>query len=104
MVSPSKIPTTLPEKSSAWANFLLTPSIHLSCQIPDAKVNRSINALGQREEVLRPLVGSRDGAWDASPGFHPLPPRTVHEVFPHTALRQPSSWGVQGYALHTPAG
>jgi hypothetical protein len=29
----------------------------------------------------RRLVGSRDGAWDESPGFHPLPPRTVREPF-----------------------
>jgi len=28
-------------------------------------------------------------------GFHPLPPRTGHEVFPHPALRQPSSWSIQ---------
>jgi hypothetical protein len=41
------------------------------------------------------VVGSRDGAWDFHPGFHPLPHRTVHEVFPHTALRQPSSWSIQ---------
>jgi hypothetical protein len=36
------------------------------------------------------------------PGFHPLPPRTVREVFAHTALRQPSSDGFRGYATHTP--
>jgi len=37
------------------------------------------------------------------PGFHPLPPRTVREVFPHTALRQPSSGSFRGYATHIPA-
>ena len=48
----------------------------------------------------RPVVGSRDGAWDFSPGFHPLPHRTVHEVFPHTAHRQPSSWSIQAIHCH----
>ena len=36
------------------------------------------------------------------PGFHSLPPRTVREVFPHTALRQPSSWLFRVYASHLP--
>jgi len=59
------------------------------------------------------VVGSGNGAWDLGevgpllsvssesasvpspyPGFHSLPPRTVREVFPHTALRQPSSGGM----------
>ena len=48
--------------------------------------------------IYQDTVGSRDGAWDFSPGFHPLPHRTGHEVFPHPALRQPSSWSIQ--AIH----
>jgi len=48
----------------------------------------------------RQVVGSRDGAWDFSPGFHPLPHRTGHEVFPHPALRQPSSWSIQAIHCH----
>ena len=36
------------------------------------------------------------------PGFHPLPPRTGHEVCPHPALRQPSAWSVQSSALSLP--
>ena len=35
-----------------------------------------------------PLVGSRGGAWDRGPGFHPPPHQTVREVLPHTAFRQ----------------
>ena len=36
------------------------------------------------------------------PGFYPLPHRTGHEVCPHPALRQPSSWSIQDihYSLH----
>jgi len=51
--------------------------------------------LESRQNPQRRVVGSRDGAWDFSPGFHPLPHRTGHEVFPHPALRQPSSWSIQ---------
>ena len=47
------------------------------------------------QNPTRQVVGSRDGAWDFSPGFHPLPHRTGREVFPHPALRQPSSWSIQ---------
>src|SRR3972149_228501 len=36
------------------------------------------------------------------PGFHPLPPQTVHEVFPHTAFRQPSSRSMRGPVSHVP--
>ena len=65
------------------------------------------------------VVGSGDDAWDVGeadpllsisfesasvpspyPGFHPLPPRTGREVFPHPALRQPSSWSIQD--IHRP--
>jgi hypothetical protein len=67
------------------------------------------------------VVGSGDDAWNVGegslllsissesastpspyPGFHPLPHRTGHEVFPHPALRQPSSWGIQGLTAHIP--
>jgi len=42
------------------------------------------------------VVGSGNGALGCCyPGFHSLPPRTGHEVFPHPALRQPSSWSIQ---------
>jgi hypothetical protein len=37
------------------------------------------------------------------PGFHPLPPRTGREVFPHTALRQPSTGGIQGFEPPSPS-
>ncbi len=36
------------------------------------------------------------------PGFHSLPPRTGREVFPHPALRQPSTCGFQGLSAHIP--
>ena len=70
-----------------------------------------------RLREARRLVGSGNGALDmgfspfapcvlqecltASPclGFHPLPPRTGREVFPHPAPRQSSSWSFQGFEL-----
>ena len=39
--------------------------------------------LKMAQNPTRPVVGSRDGTWDFSPGFHPLPHRTGQEVFPH---------------------
>ena len=36
------------------------------------------------------------------PGFHPLPHQIVHEVFPHTAFRQPSSRSMRGPVSHVP--
>ena len=63
------------------------------------------------------VVGSGNGALDTGfspfapyivqecltaspyPGFHPLPPRTGREVFPHPAPRQSSSWSFQGFEL-----
>jgi hypothetical protein len=67
------------------------------------------------------VVGSGNGAWDLGradpllsissesasvplpyPGFRSLPHRTGHEVFPHPALRQPSSCGFQGLTSHIP--
>jgi hypothetical protein len=73
------------------------------------------NAPHQRPASAGPLVGSGNGALDTGfspfapyvvqecltaspyPGFHPLPHRTGHEVFPHPALRQSSSWSFQGF-------
>jgi len=68
-------------------------------------------------------VGSRNGAWDVGraylllpvssgsasiarpyPGFHPLPHQTVREVLPHTAYRQPSSWGIRDLDSTDPSG
>jgi hypothetical protein len=45
----------------------------------------------------RPLVGSRSGAEDPSPGFHPRPPYTGREVCPPTAFRHPSPHGRHGW-------
>ena len=77
------------------------------------------NAPVSDRHIRCPLVGSGNGAWDlgeADPflsisfesasvpspyhGFHSLPLRTGREVFPHPALRQPSSWSIQD--IHCP--
>jgi hypothetical protein len=60
------------------------------------------SGISRARRVRRWLVGSGSGAGDLGPGFHPLPPRTVREVCPHTALRQPSPCGIRGHVPHTP--
>src|SRR5262245_50023820 len=57
-----------------------------------------------RQRFSRPLVGSRSGAWDRDPGFHPLPPQTVRAVLLHTAFRQPSPYGVHVSDARRPLG
>jgi hypothetical protein len=74
--------------------------LHLARAVPCLAHTLGISGGAKR----RPLVGSGSGAGDRDPGFHPLPRRTVREVCPHTALRQPSACGIRGHGPHIPGG
>jgi len=63
---------------------------------PTLDIGSHINVKAQSRAVARRLVGSRSGAWDRSPGFHPLLPQPGREVCPHTAFRHPSPHGRPG--------
>jgi hypothetical protein len=61
------------------------------------------NLANQKDRTLfNPIVGSKSGAVFTLTRFQSPPPQTVREVFPHTAFRQPSSWGIQGLDPHNP--